>query len=316
MSISKRKSKLSSIISSYKSNHFPYTPNKDYRYELRKLATQLEPTRLHWTLEYEKEEHYCYLYLDPRYPAECEGEYTYTLPSGKVLILSHRPFYAGKGKGERLYRHLRMAVQTNKKSYKLSLIRKLEKLGLEPIVVFTSLYDEYFCFAFEVDMIAGIGRKDKKLGPLANLTDGGEGSSGNVPSKEAKNNHRNEWLSRSDEAKAISVAKQKLAWSNKSKEAIDLVVAKRKAYWAARPADEWYAIYEKRQATYDSNPKIELVRRNKLKIFQSNRSQEEKERTNNKRIATFAAKTPEERAETQRKRLETLNRNRRLRGEI
>lgn len=46
--------------------------------------------------------------------------------------------------------------------------------------------NEQEAFALEIDMIASIGRHDKKLGPLCNLTDGGDGMSGFLISKETR----------------------------------------------------------------------------------------------------------------------------------
>ena len=62
-------------------------------------------------------------------------------------------------------------------TYELYKIRKLWKLGLKPIeiIVKSNLLNEE-ALSLEIELIAAIGRKDKSLGPLLNLTDGGDGT--------------------------------------------------------------------------------------------------------------------------------------------
>jgi hypothetical protein len=59
--------------------------------------------------------------------------------------------------------------------------------NLMPIVIkYKSDMDEKESLDLEMDMIKCIGRKDKNLGPLTNLTDGGEGMSGYIMKEEQK----------------------------------------------------------------------------------------------------------------------------------
>ena len=56
---------------------------------------------------------------------------------------------------------------------------KILKMGLEPIIIkYQMNLPEKEALDLEIDMIKIIGRNDLKLGPLLNLTDGGEGISG------------------------------------------------------------------------------------------------------------------------------------------
>lgn len=112
---------------------------------------------------------YIYAYLDPRKP----GEYTY----GKYTF-EYCPFYIGKGKGRRIYEHLEPRY-LNKHTFKNNMIKKIIRLGHKPITIkiFENLSNKEAC-KYEIDLISKIGRRDKKLGPLANKTDGGEGSIG------------------------------------------------------------------------------------------------------------------------------------------
>ena len=179
---------LSAIISEYKTNSTPFTKSKNYKKRIRDLAQQLTNFSLAkngYGLDL-REIYYAYLYLDTRYPAEYEGQYRFVLPSGRVVNFSHRPLYAGKGTGKRLIAHLEQAKSGEGNTRKVRTLRKLKDLQLEPIIIATEdLVDEATAFAYEIDLIAGLGRSDLKLGPLANLCDGGGGATGAVHSEEA-----------------------------------------------------------------------------------------------------------------------------------
>jgi hypothetical protein len=105
--------------------------------------------------------------------------YTYTDPLTGDFI------YIGKGKGDRLYRHLCPSHQTDTPFY-----RKLRKMiceGRSPIV--EKLFDnltEREAFTFEKFCILSLGRRTNKTGHLLNLTDGGEGVSGYRASDETR----------------------------------------------------------------------------------------------------------------------------------
>jgi hypothetical protein len=82
------------------------------------------------------------------------------------------PYYIGKGRGKRIYSPNRLINLPTDKSRILFL-----KKGLT----------EVEAFKHEVYMIFVLGRKDTGTGILRNLTNGGEGSSGAVRSKETRN---------------------------------------------------------------------------------------------------------------------------------
>ena len=116
---------------------------------------------------------YCYALLDSSRP----GNYNY----GRKAKFSHEPFYIGKGHGARAEVHVREALQETGHSHKAARIRKILREGHQVMVKRTkSLSTESRAFAREKELIALIGRRQLGTGPLVNLTDGGEGSSGYV----------------------------------------------------------------------------------------------------------------------------------------
>lgn len=178
MTRAKRMAPLVQMIATYKERHAKTKPVSDAvaRKRLRALAVELATLRAN---EIDGEDHYVYVYayLDPR----TKGRYEYTLPSGKVVRFKHEPFYIGKGKDLRSRAHLKASLLSKggRNAFKITLINKLLKLDLEPIIVVTgSRASDVMAQALEIDLIAGIGRRNKDEGPLTNLTDGGDGNAG------------------------------------------------------------------------------------------------------------------------------------------
>jgi hypothetical protein len=58
--------------------------------------------------------------------------------------------------------------------------------GIEPIIGIYGSLDEEFAFLLETELIDKLGRRDLNKGPLLNLTNGGQGSSGNIRSVETR----------------------------------------------------------------------------------------------------------------------------------
>lgn len=100
--------------------------------------------------------------------------YAWLRPCGEV-------FYIGKGRGNR-----DRAPKSNNPIFQ-RIVSKIEKAGEKPKIV--RLHEnlaEGEAFALERDEIARHGRRNNNTGTLANLTDGGEGNSGWVPSDETR----------------------------------------------------------------------------------------------------------------------------------
>ena len=82
------------------------------------------------------------------------------------------PYYIGKGKGKRAYKKRNKGVKPPKDKTRIIYLKQ-------------NLTEEE-SFKHEIYMIAVFGRKDLGTGILHNRTDGGEGSSGAIQSKETR----------------------------------------------------------------------------------------------------------------------------------
>jgi hypothetical protein len=97
--------------------------------------------------------------------------------------IRNEPIYVGKGTGVRWKKHL-VRKDMHPFTHRLQLMKKC---GVDPIVTFVcENVDSEFALLVEQEMIAKLGRKDLGLGPLLNLTDGGEGTNGNCLSDETR----------------------------------------------------------------------------------------------------------------------------------
>jgi NUMOD3 motif-containing protein len=114
--------------------------------------------------------HFIYIYLDPNKP----GEYKYG-----DLEFDYEPFYIGKGKDKRWKPEKHICNSRY-------LINKINKIGPKNIIIempFVNIFEKV-ANKYEKRLIKEIGRKDLNKGPLLNMTDGGEGNSGRMFSKE------------------------------------------------------------------------------------------------------------------------------------
>jgi hypothetical protein len=88
-------------------------------------------------------------------------------------------FYVGKGSGRRAFQ------KSNRNRYWINTTNKYE---YDVIIIDENLTEEK-AFELEIYYINKIGRKDLGFGTLVNMTNGGDGTSGNLPSEEQKRNH-------------------------------------------------------------------------------------------------------------------------------
>jgi hypothetical protein len=137
----------------------------------------------------EKFKHYVYIYLDPRKP----GKYEY-FDQGLGISFDFEPFYLGEGCRYRMKDHLKQArnddfENTKCNKYKIRIIRKIWRMGLEPIVYKIFEFQDHQS-ALDVERTLGflIGRYDQKRGPLTNLVDcGGKSTNFNSEAKIKRN---------------------------------------------------------------------------------------------------------------------------------
>jgi len=116
---------------------------------------------------------YCYIYLDPRKP----GRYCYS-----DMCFLFEPFYVGKGHGKRCFWFLDHNKFCQRKVKKI-----LREIFYEPYMILAKQnISERESLDLEVKFIKEIGRHNLNLGPLTNLTDGGEGLSGFIANDEFK----------------------------------------------------------------------------------------------------------------------------------
>ena len=99
------------------------------------------------------------------------------------------PFYVGKGTNKRMYQHLSDAKHDKRKSPTTSKIKSMLSAGRE--IQYEKIFetdDLNEAYIIETATIKKYGRIDNGTGILTNLTDGGEGPRGYVPTIEHKKN--------------------------------------------------------------------------------------------------------------------------------
>jgi hypothetical protein len=109
------------------------------------------------------------------------NSYVYTLMDPR----NNLPFYVGKGSGERCNAHVVEAkYYVKRKSPKLNKIRKLMRLGMEPIVI---KLEENVSDKQALDLECLLIAEMRDLGfALTNMTDGGDGAQGYKHTEEHK----------------------------------------------------------------------------------------------------------------------------------
>lgn len=126
-------------------------------------------TQLNITIENQNCQYifYNYIYVDPRKP----GRYSY---EGLNMSFLYEPFYVGKGKNKRMFCH-----SEKEKSYKGNKLKNIISKGFNPYEYIIKIKKEIIeleSLEYETYLIKTIGRYDLGLGPLTNLTDGGDGA--------------------------------------------------------------------------------------------------------------------------------------------
>ena len=152
-------------------------------------------------MKQEIDDFYVYIFLD----TEKIGPYYFDNYS-----FNYQPFYVGKGHKKRYLKHMIYAFSKECQSYNTYFYRKIRKMTQNQKIPLILKIKENLAqteaFNLEKDLIKKIGRRDLNLGPLCNLTDGGEGRSGSIISQEIRDK-----ISKSEKGKKVSeITKEKL----------------------------------------------------------------------------------------------------------
>jgi len=118
---------------------------------------------------------------------QCEEKYyTYIYRDPSRLNNKNLPeeIYVGKGKDLRAWDHIN--YPSKKKHSFPHRLAFMKRNGIDPLIEIISALDESHAFLMEMCLIEVIGRKDLGKGSLLNLTNGGEGMSGNIRSPETR----------------------------------------------------------------------------------------------------------------------------------
>jgi hypothetical protein len=117
------------------------------------------------------DEFYVYAYLDPRK----QGPFIYG-----DLSFDFEPFYIGKGKGRRASYHLTEKESCIFNLHKYRRVQCIFRENLTPLVIYLrDNLSEEAAWEYEKEIIALIGRRFLKTGPLTNIQEGGAGGAGN-----------------------------------------------------------------------------------------------------------------------------------------
>ncbi len=132
------------------------------------------------------------------------------------IVGEGKPFYIGKGQGDRCYTHF-SASSLKADTFKNRIIKKATQEGREIYIqILHENLDEGTALDYEVWWIDHYGRRNvRKDGCLANLTDGGEGTSGWVMPSEVrlKIAASNIGKTHSVETKALLSAQRTISWT-------------------------------------------------------------------------------------------------------
>jgi hypothetical protein len=116
-----------------------------------------------------RNDYYVYIFLDPRKP----GSWIY-----KEHVFHHKPFYIGKGTGDRITDHFTPYL-LKIKSLKTNKIKKIIK-ECQSLPIYYKIYENLLeddSLKLEKELIKHFGRVDLKTGILRNNTQGGENRS-------------------------------------------------------------------------------------------------------------------------------------------
>jgi hypothetical protein len=194
-----------------------------------------------------------YAYLDPSVVVVLSAiDVTFTL----------QPFYIGKGNIKNKRKLVHLKKQTNK--LMTSKLNKIYAKGVHPQIISIKQFDnEEDALQYEILLIKAIGRVITKSGPLVNITEGGEGTSGyrlTEGERRKRGLRHREWWSRVSQEEKQRIFK--------------LVHSKFNHKAASRKA----AVTKNHKSKVEKN-EIERKRRNKWEVTYYNRTVEQRKHT-------------------------------------
>lgn len=122
------------------------------------------------------------------------------------------PFYIGKGTGNR-WRYHEIKSDPNNWLKNEFVEHTFIRIGEVPKIKIREDLTETEAFATEIALIAAIGRIDQRNGPLVNMTDGGDGTSGHIVTAEVRQRLRE--LNLGKRPSAITREKLRIARRNR-----------------------------------------------------------------------------------------------------
>jgi hypothetical protein len=271
--------------------------------ELRTLKAKLVENAKERRLS--KKVYYVYLLLDPRKP----GPFTYG-----HWKFSHEPFYVGKGKKDRINLHNEFCTYN---PLKANIIRRIKQKFDDCLkLIKTDQLTSREACKLEIKLITKIGRRDLKLGPLSNLTDGGEGAGYNRNGSVLKRSHEKRVATlrnKSPEEKARILEKKQATWRNKTEEEQSKISAKKSESCRNRTPEQKSALsLIRRVKRGPTGPRKtvksveeKLAHRKKLSDAHLNRSEESKLKTKEKLLKTLSLKSEEEKIALSKKKSES-----------
>lgn len=199
------------------------------------------------------------------------------------------PRYVGKGRGNRWDDHGRK--KTRNRFLNKFIVDTLAALGEIPKVKVRSDLTETDAFEIEAALISAIGRADLRTGPLANLTNGGEGLKGHIFSAATRaliSKNKTEWMALFSAEERSAMARH-AATSGTPEERSEIA----RIRWERRSREERHAILRK-----SNNAGTPEERSERARLRWASRSPEERSSILRK---SSAGRTPEQRIALARK---------------